>query len=403
MQQERFSRRGLPALILALVATVALMSSLAEGAPGDLLTTFTDPHGAQNDGFGGCVAGFADNVLIGAWATSGYEGAAYLCSQGGSPLTNFVVPGGSPYSDACFGHAIAPAGTNIVIGAYGANAAYLFDQSGSLLTTFTAPGGGANAFGYSVAAVGSDVLIGAFGANAAYLYDQTGRLLTTFTDPAGNADDQFGYSVAALGNNVLIGAISTNAGLGAGGAAYLYSQNGSLLRTFADPGGKINDLFGCAVAAAGTDILVGADGNTYAPGAAYLYDQSGVLLTKLTDPNGSRADLFGSSLAAVGSDVLVGAYGQQGFHGAAYLFDQSGTVLMNLADPAAGGAEDGFGYSVAAFGRDVLIGADGTSNGEGAAYLYQGMPTPEPSTITLFGSALLGLGLVYVRRRRARG
>jgi hypothetical protein len=31
-----------------------------------------------------------------------------------------------------------------------------------------------------------------------------------------------------------------------------------------------------------------------------------------------------------------------------------------------------------------------------------GQPTPEPATIALLGSALLGLGVVYLRRRRAK-
>jgi hypothetical protein len=33
---------------------------------------------------------------------------------------------------------------------------------------------------------------------------------------------------------------------------------------------------------------------------------------------------------------------------------------------------------------------------------FSAVPTPEPATLTLLGSALLGLGVIYLRRRRAK-
>ncbi len=43
-----------------------------------------------------------------------------------------------------------------------------------------------------------------------------------------------------------------------------------------------------------------------------------------------------------------------------------------------------------------------STNGYPPYYIIDGSATPEPSTLTLLGSALFGLGLVYLRRRSAK-
>ena len=162
-------------------------------------------------------------------------------------------------------------------------------------------------FGYSVAAVGSDrVLIGtpqddtgAGNAGAAYLFSANGTLLTTFTNPFPAAFDFFGYAVAAVGSDrVLIGAYQNDTGAADAGAAYLFNTNGALLTNFFNPTPALNDSFGWAVAALGSDrVLIGAyrdDTGATDAGAAYLFNLNGALLTTFTNPRRRPATFLAS-------------------------------------------------------------------------------------------------------------
>ena len=318
---------------------------------GNLLTTFLDPSASQsgNESFGSAVAAVgSDCVLIGSPAnrTGGY---------------------------------------------YLAGAAFLFSTNGILLATLTNPSPAAiDEFGWSVSAVGSDrVLVGAVnagpGGGAAFLFHTNGTLLTTFTNPTPPADvtDWFGYSVSAVGSDrVLVGAPRYSVGAPLTGVAYLFDTNGILLTTFTNPTPATNDSFGSSVAALGSDrVLIGAHGNSMGGpycGAAYLFSTNGTLLTTFANPTPAANDNFGLSVAALGSDqVLIGAYGNSTggpYCGAAYLFSTNGTLLTTFANPTPA-RNDSFGYSVAALGNDqVLIGAyqDGTGGyGAGAVYLFR--------------------------------
>ncbi len=310
-----------------------------------------------------------------------------------------TFPNPTPVADDFFGYSLAAVGSDrVLIGAYqddtgagNAGAAYLFNANGTLLTTFANPFPAAfDFFGYSVAAVGSDrVLIGAYGADtgaadvgAAYLFNTNGALLTNFINPTPVLNDRFGWAVAALGSDrVIIGAFGDDTGATDAGAAYLFNLNGALLTTLTNPTPAATDFFGIAVAAVGSDrVLVGAYGdNTGASdaGAAYLFSTNGTLLTTFTNPTPAANDFFGWSVAAVGSGrVLIGSYNDSsgGVNaGAAYLFSTNGTLLTTFTNPTPV-AGDHFGISVAALGSDrVLIGArldDTGASDAGAAYLF---------------------------------
>lgn len=326
---------------------------------GTRLTTFTNPA-PTSIGFGfGVSAVGAERVLMGDYNFSAtYQGQlrqigrAYLFATNGTLLTTFTNPNPATVQAFSFGGVAALGSDRVIIagvpdvniGAPYSGGVFLFLTNGMLLTTFTNPTPTvANGFGFGMAAFGNNrVLIGApyantgaSGAGAAYLYSTNGTILTTFTNPAPVADDNFGQATAAVGSDrVIISAIDSGAVRG-GGTAYLFNTNGALITTFIHPNPAVNDYFGWAVAAVGTDrVLIGAyqDGTgAFQAGAAYLFSTNGTLLNTITNPTPASQDFFGLSVAAVGSDhVIIGSVWKDAGAtdaGAAYLFALSNPSL----------------------------------------------------------------------------
>ena len=261
---------------------------------GTLLTTFTNPNPAKVQAFGWSLAAVGnDRVIISGLANINkpppYPGGVYLFTTNGTLLTTFTNP--TPAIHGEFGVSLAVIeGNRVLIGAssvgpVGAGVAYLFSTNGALLTTITnpVPAEGIN-FGTAVAVVGSDrLLISATDAAAtkgnggsAYLFTTNGTLLATFPNPTPAANDLFGWSVAAVGSSrVIIGASQDGAGALRSGAAYVFSTNGTLLATITNPTPAVNDYFGWAVAAVGSDeVIIGSvwkDLGATDAGAAYLF------------------------------------------------------------------------------------------------------------------------------------
>jgi len=263
-------------------------------------------------------------------------GLVYLFTAGGALLTTFTNPAPSDYDR--FGSALAGMGNDRVLigdngddtGAVNAGVAYLFNTNGALLTTFINPTpADFDGFGFALTPVGTDrVLIGTEGFGA-YLFTTDGTLLTTFTNPAPAGFGSFGLAVAGVGTDkVLVGAPADDTGAANAGVAHMFSTNGTLLMTFTNPAPADYDYFGGAVAAVGTDrVLIGTDrddtGATDA-GVVYLFSTNGTLLATLANPSPAGYDRFGYSVASVGTDRLViGAYYDDTGAidtGAAYLF-----------------------------------------------------------------------------------
>jgi hypothetical protein len=238
------------------------------------------------------------------------------------------------------------------------------------------PQAGAYGFGQDVAAFGDDILVGDYDASKVYLYDgDTGALLRTFVSP--NVGDSFGYAVAAVGTNVLIGAPADDTAGENAGAAYLFDgSTGALLRTFINPAAfDSHGAFGEAVAASGTDVLIGAPGYPFSgPRTAYLYDGStGALLQ--TFSNGSSGFGFGTAIVDVGGDVAIGASSDPP-GGLVYIYDRAtGALVQTLANPDPVDFQQ-FGRLLAPFGANLLVGAQYGLN-TSAAYLF------DPATAAL--------------------
>jgi len=400
--------------LLAAGIVLAFTPAPASAAPGDLVRTILEPTPAANDLFGVSLAPVGDNLLVGAFGTNDFAGAAYLFDGAtGELLKRFQDP--RPLPNNAFGCSVAPMGSNVIIGGNNANnsagVAYLLDgTTGTMLKTFQEPTPVVgDRFGASVASVGNNILVGAWGANnasgAAYLFDgTTGSVLRSFQQPSPVANARFGLTVAAVGNNVLVAAPPAYSPSSPPGAVYLYDgTTGDLLRTFQSPTATAGDCFGTSVATVGNNILVGAMGANNLEGAAYLFDgTTGALLRTFDNPNPiANFDWFGNSVAAVGSDVLVGASGAEWAAGAAYLFDgTTGALLASFQEPLPTGG-DNFGFAVAAVGGNVAISAARANESAGAVYLFEGVAVPEPSTLALLGvGTIAAIGCALGRRKR---
>jgi hypothetical protein len=161
-----------------------------------------------------------------------------------------------------------------------------------------------------------------------------------------------------------------------------------------------SNQFGGAVAAVGTQILIGAPG--YSPdavnqnvGAAFLFEGDptrsdfGSLLQTIASPGTGTGTgtgpggHFGASVASIIGGYLVAAPQQSGAGfapGAVFEYSTAGTLEATFHDPNAS-SPGGFGMGLASVGTNVLAGApldppdaaDGTP--AGAAYLFNGDPS----------------------------
>ncbi|MEW6497232.1 MAG: CHAT domain-containing protein, partial [Cyanobacteriota bacterium] len=344
--------------------------------------------------------------LVDAGAVNGQPGTLLLdpknitIQDAQSPLATFLNPNSDKNGGDEFGRAVAAVGDYILIGVpfddtlgKDAGIAYLFDRQGNLLKPFTIPNPApGDEFGFSVAGLGTNLaIIGAPGTNeragAAYLFTLDGILLTSFFNPNPNNPSprlpagEFGISVAAAGSNILIGAWLNNGGAG---AAYLFNTDGNLLRTLnnPDPPASGRGEFGFSVAAVGNTVVIGAPRNTVGgvadAGAAYLFDLNTGAQQVINNPTPGVFDTFGKSVAAVGNNILIGAPRDDTGAvdaGSAYLFDgNTGALLQTLNNPNPQ-VEVLFGFSVAGVGTYPLIGAyrgDTRTNNPGTAYLFDG-------------------------------
>ncbi len=383
-------------VILILAALRVSLEGTQSAAAQLTVLTITNPTPAAFDSFGESMApaGLGGSVIGDSGDDTGAlnAGAAYLFSSNGTLLTTFTNP--TPAMNDGFGRSVAGVGTDkIVIGAFlddtggtDVGAVYLFSTNGMLLLTLTNPfPATSDRFGISVAAVNTEtILIGTSPASTvphfagvAYLFSTNGTLLRTFNNPTPAPGDRFGLSVAPLGStHVLIGANGDDTGASDAGAAYLFNLSGALLTSFTNPAPAPDDAFGRSLAAMGADnVLIGApseDSGAVNAGAAYLFSTNGTLLTTFTNPSVADGGSFGIAVSGVGADkVLIGAIhdGPNGpGRGTAYLFALNGTLLLTLTNPAP--PSQYFGASVAEVGADKVLVGGAYPNDAGAAYLF---------------------------------
>lgn len=272
----------------------------------------------------------------------------------------------------------------------------VFDaQTGALLRTFqdTFPTFNGE-FGSKVAAVNGRVYTGApndytfgsggfvEGGRAFNLNPSTGTT-TAITAPLQGYQFHFGNALASAGTNIMIGAEGQTVSGATAGVVYVLSATGGpLFRTIADPEPANNDLFGSAVGAYSSRLLVGAIGKNNYAGKVYVYDSTtGALVRSIPNPLASAFSYFGYQVTSVGANFAVSAYGQSvgsaASAGVVYLYDGTTfNLLATIPDPTPS-ANDWFGFSMADFNGKLLVGSP-----NGKAYLFDGTNGSLLTTIT---------------------
>jgi cysteine-rich repeat protein len=181
-----------------------------------------------------------------------------------------------------------------------------------------------------------------------------------------------------------------------------------------NPTPATGDVFGEALAANDTDILVGALGdgdpfipNVPSPGAAYLFDgATGTLRHTFYGPSPLALN-FGAAVGFVGPDPLIGTLNDSTRapgEGAAYLFDAvTGALRQTLRRPSPQ-AGAGFSSRVGSIGGRPVIASvfdDLVRTHAGAIYLFDetgsatgAFPNPYPDNVDPVGSGQVSLDAI---------
>jgi hypothetical protein len=206
------------------------------------------------------------------------------------------------------------------------------------------------------------------------------KKLPSATAAVGSA---YGISTAVYGDYAIVGApldATNSSGLSNAGSAYIYERDSSgswkLATKLYAPTPTATEYFGVSVAIAGNWAFVGTCNQT-AFGKVYVYSRTsdGTWAYSATLTSGATGiDSFGFALAASGTNLIVGACAAAQ-EGAVYIFSLlNGTWIESVKLEAPSDAYY-FGYHVLTISSDyAVVGATGTSldgiNSNGAAKVY---------------------------------
>lgn len=345
------------------------------GATWDSILTINNPAPdlpTGGDAFGYSVAALGSNIIVGAYLDdtgAADTGSAYLMN-GSTGATILTINNPYPAASDNFGVSVAALGSNIIVGAYaddtaGTNSGSVYIMDGSTegvppILTINDPGStydgdtpAGDLFGRSVAALGSNIIVGAYAndyvdasSGSVYLMNgSTGARMLTIHNPEPGNSDYFGLSTAALGSNIIVGPYlddyTVNAVLytDAGSVYLMNGSTGETMLTIRNPFPANSDYFGRAVAALGSNIIVGAYGDDTAgtnDGSIYLFHgRTGELIMSISNPDysTSTAGQFGVSVAALGSNrIIVGAFQNEVLDGAAWVTNAGSAYVYRIYD-----------------------------------------------------------------------
>lgn len=404
-----------------LVFLVFILTSLGvNAAPGELLSTISNPDPFPDDRFGGAVTSTPDGKII-VGAPGDYvggrneSGRVFIYDQATGQLLSTLYSPDPRYTNRFGASVLVTASNQLIVGTYSIeNQIYVFDQqTEQLLLTIPHPDPEFHVndiFGRSLATTPSGKIVAGTSpwtnigpSGRAYIFDgQSGEFLLTLTSPIPEIADYFGSAVTSMpGGRIAVGAYGANDELG---RVFVFDEhNGELLLTLENPN---PDFVGFGFSLVGTSsgkLVVSAIDETYAIGRVYIFDsQSGQLLHTLISPNkGGTGDAFGHSIASSPSgEIVVGAYSNDALvpktsisqtnSGSIYIYDEETGQLLLTRDNPTPQRNDHFGVAVAVTHTgQILVGAqhDDTRNtGGGKVYIYEGLTPPNSAPFANAGS-----------------
>lgn len=317
-----------------LAANAALRAQSSNALKHTLLPPLT---GVQTDvQLGYCVAADASFIAMGApfeYAPGSLKGGVVKVFDATTGALLYVLGNPDAASETQFGFSVALAGGRLVVGVPGDDKAYVYNLAGATPTvpvlTVTTPGNPANgSFGNAVAISGLRVVVGdeaddtgATNAGSVFVFNLASGTPTVpvavLNNPAPGANDRFGCAVAVAGTRVIVGALADDAGATDAGSAYLFDLAGATptvaVGTFTHPAPITGKNFGYSVALNGTVAAIGAPGSSTGAtdaGTAYVYDVASgtpfAVVHTLNNPSPATNDLFGKAVGVSGNRVVVG-------------------------------------------------------------------------------------------------
>jgi len=202
-----------------------------------------------------------------------------------------------------------------------------------------------------------------------------------FESPASASGDAFGAKIAMLGDRALISAPQAagddGAAESAGRVFEFRLRDGSW-----QPAGELpidaeaQATFGAALTMTEDRVLVGAPNAGPGIGAAYLYDVpaaggSWARPTRFDAPDPRDGDVFGHAVAMAGSDLWVGAPVIRGIEtGMTFIYSTMGARILRFTEQDTN-TEDSFGHRIVSNGEVVAVTASGLDHAAGGVFLYE--------------------------------
>lgn len=318
-----------------------------------LATKLTAEGATNHDGFGKSIALDGSTALIASVTADSGRGAVYVFSRTAAgawrQTGRLVAPDGSPEDH--FGRHVALAGDAAFIASSrlkGAGGIYVFRR------------------------------------DAGGRWSPDTLLSPSDSEPA----NWYGASLTAEGGRLYVGATALGGGRAdsASGAVYVYARDMASgawrQETRLTPGPNTARAgFGASLLPRGDSLLIGAPGYDRQVGAVFVYhrDSTGkwLPLQHLLPFDGSPRTLFGVGLAAAGSELWVGAPGATDLQGRVYRFTRDSAGWTAASRTAVPGLEQQslFGFVMASGAGVTAVGIPGQDFQEGGAALFTASPT----------------------------
>jgi hypothetical protein len=363
-------------------------------------TTSESGGGLWSQGASVAVSADGNTAIVGGPSDNRTRGAAWVFTRSGDAWTqqgNKLVGSGAGEAPLPPGQGMSVAlsadGNTAIVGGWGTEAAWVFTRSGSVWTQqgkkligTGAVGNARQGMSVALSSDGNTAIVGGWSDNgktgAAWVFTRSGGVWTqqgkklAGSDAVGSARQGMSVALSADGNTAILGGPGDNPwdrsapfGLGAAGAAWVFSRSGGV---WTQQGNKL--VSPGAVGRLGTSVALSADGNIAIVGG--FAEDGGVALV-FTRTGGQWAQdkkLVGTgavgksapsvALSGDGSVVIVGLSNDNGGVGAAWVFRRSGDYWSQS------GAAARAAPSASVHSSIVMVGRSNDNGGAGAATVF---------------------------------